>query len=291
MVGNVILNYLLIEPRLGLPGYGVAGAAWASTLATFAGFAVVATMFALGKGLDGGAEDAKRRHGPLKLAELARVLRFGLPNGVNWFLEFAAFALFIDVVVAHLGTTVLAAFNVVMQLNSISFMPAFGVASAGAILVGEAIGKGEKDQVGAILKRTAIAACTWMGLVGALYFVAPGRLIGLFRSREVPGEALVALGTTMLMMSAVWQIFDGLTMTVSEALRAAGDTTWCMFMRIGIAWGVFTPLAWAAVLVRGGGVVTMMTSLILYIAALALVFTWRFRTGRWRNIVLVDPEL
>jgi MATE family multidrug resistance protein len=291
MVGNVLLNYLLIEPRLGLPGYGVAGAACASTLATFAGFAVVATMFARGKGLDAGAEDAKRKHGPLKVAELVRVLRFGLPNGVNWFLEFAAFALFIDVVVAHLGTTALAAFNVVMQLNSISFMPAFGVASAGAILVGEAIGKGEKDQVGGILKRTALTACVWMGLVGALYFVAPGRLIGMFRSREVPGEALVVLGTTMLMMSAVWQVFDGLTMTVSEALRAAGDTTWCMFMRIGIAWGVFTPLAWAAVLVFGGGVVTTMTSLILYIAALALVFTWRFRTGRWRSIVLVDPEL
>ena len=76
----------------------------------------------------------------LNLQELWRVLRFGLPNGVNWFLEFAAFVLFINVVVAHLGTTVLAAFNVVMQINSISFMPAFGVSSAGAIFVGEATG-------------------------------------------------------------------------------------------------------------------------------------------------------
>lgn len=287
MVTNVALNWLLIEPRLGLPGYGVAGAAWASTVAGTLGFLVVAAIFARGIGL----EDATRGpRGALRARELWRVLRFGLPNGVNWFLEFAAFILFINVAVAHLGTTVLAAFNVVMQLNSISFMPAFGVASAGAILVGEAIGKREHDHVWPIVRRTGLTACAWMVTVGALYLVAPARLIALFRPRDLPAEVLVATGATMLMMSALWQLFDGVGLTLGEALRAAGDTTWCMVARILLAWAVFTPLAWTAVLLLGGGVVTLMIALIVYIALLAGAFAFRFASGRWRDIELVETE-
>src|SRR5690606_19346845 len=109
MGANVALNYLLIEPRFGLPGYGITGAAWASVAASAAGFAVVLALFLRGAGL----EDAVRvnARGGMRASELGRVLRFGLPNGVNWFLEFAAYALFFNVVVARLGTTVLAALN------------------------------------------------------------------------------------------------------------------------------------------------------------------------------------
>jgi multidrug resistance protein, MATE family len=288
MIANVVLCYALIQPHFGLPGYGVAGSAWASVAASFLGFAVVCVMFARGAGLDG---LPIVKGGRLRLHELRRVLRFGLPNGVNWFLEFGAFVLFINVVVAHLGTTVLAAFNVVMQLNSISFMPAFGVASAGAILVGEAIGRKGHDDVWPILKRTAVVACTWMFSVGALYFVAPARLIGMFGAPGVSAEALIATGTTMLMMSAIWQLFDGLGLTVAETLRAAGDTTWCMMARIVVAWFVFTPLAWLAVLVYHGGVITMMVALIGYIAVLAVVMGLRFASGRWRSIELVESEV
>lgn len=288
MVVNVVLCYALIEPHFGLPGYGVSGSAWASTIATALGFTVAATMFARGYGL----EDAVRGpRGRLALNELWRVLRFGLPNGVNWFLEFAAFSLFINVVVAHLGTTVLAGFNVVMQLNSVAFMPAFGLASASAILVGEAIGQGDKDRVWPIVRRGMIVACGWMGTIGALYLIAPARLIGLFKPRDMPAEALVAVGTTMLMMSTLWQLFDGIGLTLSEALRAAGDTTWSMLARIVLAWVLFTPLAWGAILVFKGSVVTMMTALVIYIGALAAVFAWRFASGRWRSIELIEPEL
>jgi MATE family multidrug resistance protein len=284
MVANVALNWLLIQPRLGLPGFGVAGAAWASVGASALGFVVVFAIFVRGLGVE---ETARRPAGRLRRDELVRVLRFGLPNGVNWFLEFAAFILFIDVVVGSLGTTVLAAFNVVMQLNSMSFMPASGLASAGAILVGEAIGRGEKDEVWPIVRRTAIAACCYMGAVGVLYVLMPRRLIGVFGAPSVSTDGLVAVGATMLLLSAVWQIFDGIGLTLGEALRAAGDTTWCMLARLILAWALFTPLAWTAIFVFHGGVVTVMIALIVYLAALAALMAWRFAMGRWRSIEIV----
>jgi MATE family multidrug resistance protein len=79
-------------------------------------------------------------------------------------------------------------------------------------------------------------------------------------------------------------------MTVSEALRAAGDTTWCMAARIFLAWFVFTPASWAMVFVFGGGPSEIVVSLVVYTAILAVTFVWRFMSGRWRDIELVQAS-
>jgi MATE family multidrug resistance protein len=220
-----------------------------------------------------------------------RVLRFGLPNGINWFLEFAAFVLFINVVVGHLGTTVLAAMNVVMQVNSISFMPAFGMASAGAILVGSAIGARQRDAVWPIVRKTLVISCGWMASIGVLYWLVPDPLIAMFKPRGVAASELMAVGATMFGLAAFWQVFDAMNMVFSEALRAAGDTTFCMNVRIVLSWLVFTPAAWVAVLELGGGVPAIMVSVIGYIALLAAVLALRFASGRWRRIDLLGGEL
>jgi multidrug resistance protein, MATE family len=286
-VTNVIGNYALIEPHFGLPGYGAAGAAAASSIASWLGFAVIAAAFALQYGVPEGATSQGNRL-KLRASELWRVLRFGLPNGVNWFLEFAAFALFINVVVGGLGTHALAAMNVVMNINSISFMPAFGLASAGAILVGNSIGAGERDRVPAIVARTLVITCSWMGSVGVLYWLAPGPLMALFESEGA--EQLLAVGGVMLALSALWQVFDAAAMTLSEALRSAGDTTFCMNARIVLAWFVFIPAAWYAVRVLNGGVRAVMVSLIAYLALLAGTLALRFASGKWREIDLLGSE-
>jgi multidrug resistance protein, MATE family len=285
MLANLAGCYAWIEPRFGLPGYGAAGSAWAATFANGLGFAVVALAFARGWGCKEALATSR-----LRFVELRRVLRFGLPNGVNWFLEFAAFVLFINVVVGHMGTTVLAAINVVFQINSISFMPAFGVASAGAILVGEAMGAKRFERVWPLVRLTSIVTCGWMISAGAIYFAFPGALFGLFLPREAEADHLLAVGTTMLMLAAFWQLFDALCITLSEALRAAGDTAWCMRARIALAWFVFTPVTWVAVLVLDAGIVPMMLCLIGYIALLAGALAWRFHSGRWRQIELLEPE-
>ncbi len=282
MVANAIGSYALIEPRFGLPGYGVAGAAWASVAASWLGFAVIGYAFVRGHG-----HDLPPSRFEFKSPELWRVLRFGIPNGINWFLEFSAFILYINVVIGHLGTSVLAAFNVVMQLNSISFMPAFGAASAGAILVGEAIGAGKKARVGSIVRLTLFTNVSWMMSVGLMYLLMPDVWIRLFVPDGGTSSALLAAGTTMLMMSTIWQLFDAMGLTLSEALRAAGDTTWTMLARIVLAWFVFSPAAWLAVFVFDGGIITVMISLIAYIALLALTLVWRFRSRRWEKIDLI----
>jgi MATE family multidrug resistance protein len=283
MVLNVAGNWLLIDGHLGLPAMGVAGAALASTVASWLAFlGLLAGFWAEGRRLP--------RPAPLRLAELWRMLRFGLPSGLNWFFEFFAFNFFITVIVAGLGTTSLAALMAVMQINSVAFMPAFGVASAGAILVGQAIGAGRKDQVPGLVGLAFRVCAGWQAAAGLAYLAVPALLFAPFATDPATGPALLATGQRMLRLSTAWQLFDAAAAVLAESLRAAGDTAFTLWARLAIAWGIFVPGAWVTVRVLGGGDLAAVGWIVLYLAALALVLWLRFRSGAWRRLVLVEAS-
>lgn len=278
---NVGLNWVFIFGHLGAPALGVEGAALASTLSTVIAFSGFFAFFL--------ADAPAGQRVKLKAAELTRMLRFGLPSGFNWFFEFLAFIFFINVVVAGLGTPALAAVNSVFALNSVSFMPAFGVTSAGAILVGQAIGAGAKDEVPAVVWLTARTSATWQGLVGLVYLAVPGLLLVPF-AQGADAAQLAELGARMLMVSAAWQVLDATSLALAECLRAAGDTLYPLVARLVIAWALFVPGSYFTVTRLGGGEVVAMLWLVAYLAVLAGVLWLRFRGGAWRQVVLVEPS-
>jgi MATE family multidrug resistance protein len=283
MVLNVALNVVLIDGKLGAPAMGVRGSALASTIATSLAFLGLLAWF-LSEGRESGALVPK-----LKWSEFTQLLRFGVPSGLNWFFEFFAFNFFINVVVVGLGTSALAAMNSVLNINSVSFMPAFGVSSAGAILVGQSIGAGQKDRVSGLVWLTFKTNAAWQGLVGLAYLFIPALLLAPFRSNEADAQAMIDIGTRMLMLSAAWQLFDAAVSTVAEALRAAGDTAFTLWARLFISWVLFVPGSYVSVKVLGGSDVVAMSWVVGYLAALAVVLTLRFRAGAWKKLALVDP--
>ena len=276
MVIDLIGNWLFIRGNWGFPALGVAGAAWTSSVSVMIGFAVFMVIF-LREG----------RAGALKWKELVEMLRYGIPSGLNWFLDFLAFSFFFNVVLAGLGTTALAAFMAVLQLNTVAFMPAFAMASAAAVLVGQAIGAGAHDEVPRTLRLALVTNVIWQTLVGLLYLLAPLTLFSIFVNNDTEGAAALAkVGATMLMLSPLWQTFDAVATTYAEGLRAAGDTTFTMWIRAGLAWLVFAPGSYVTIRYFGQGPVAAMIWISAYIALLALVLYLRFRSGVWRRIAL-----
>lgn len=286
MVLDIVLNWVFIYGKLGAPALGVEGAAVSSAISTAIGFFVLFGCFVVGFGAEGG-----RRPSPLRLGELARMLRFGLPSGLNWFFEFVAFTFVINVVVTGLGTTSLAAMMAVLQVNSISFMPGFGLASAGAILVGQAIGAKEHDDVPRIVRMTLGATTAWQGMVGVIYLLLPVPLLWAFLDPRADSAVFLDVGVRMLMLSAAWQLFDGAVSTLGEALRAAGDTAFTLWARVLIAWLIFVPGELISVRVYGGGEVAAVLWIVGYIGILALVLALRFRGGAWRKLDLAGYEV
>jgi MATE family multidrug resistance protein len=136
-----------------------------------------------------------------------------------------------------------------------------------------------------------------MGAIGLIYLAMPSAVMGLFARDDadlgVAAADLVAVGAPMLAISSAWQLFDAAAMTLSETLRAAGDTAWTLAARVVLAWVVFLPTSLATVYLFDGGTVAIMICLVAYLASLAGAMAWRFRSGRWRDIDLTgrEPEL
>jgi MATE family multidrug resistance protein len=169
-------------------------------------------------------------------------------------------------------------------------MPAFAIATAGSIFVGQAIGAKAHEDVPRTVWLTLRTAASWQGLVGLLYLAAPALLISVFTRDDADGRALLEVGTRILMLSVAWQLFDAASMSFAEALRAAGDTAFTFWARAAVAWGVFAPGAWISVRVYGGSDVVAVAWLAVYLALLALVLWLRFRTGKWRTMELTGAH-
>jgi MATE family multidrug resistance protein len=285
MILNIAMNWIFIFGKLGAPALGVTGAALASSVSTVIAFVALLGAFLAGYGTE------KAPRSPLRARELGRMLRFGLPSGLNWFVEFAAFNFFVNVVLAGLGTTTVAALMAAMQINGIAFMPAFGIASAGAILVGHALGAKEHDHVPATVWLTLRVAGGWMGLIGIIYLLFARIVMLPFTPPGPERDAFLDVAAKVLGLSILWQLVDAASMTFSEALRAAGDTAFPMWTRVIIAWAVFVPGSYVTVHMQGGGVNMAVFWLVAYMGLLALVLWLRFKSGVWRKLDLAGSEM
>ena len=287
---NAALNEWLM---FGL-GWGVAGAAWATTASICAGLALALATFLSGGYRRAFASRSTWRPDPRAIAATIRV---GLPVGLSIAFDVLGLAAF-QAMVTRLGTVPGAASQIVMMLTSLAYMPAVGLGMAGTTLVGQSIGAGDRDWARRVGDRTIALSVGYMFLAGIALAAAGPWLMPLFVTPSDPdAAAVVALGATLLWIAAAYQFFDGLNIGCGFCLRGAGDTRFPAFALLVLAWGVFVPLVhllafapgegWIAGAPGAGwGAVGGWLAAVVYIGLLGATLAWRWRSGRWRAMTL-----
>jgi MATE family multidrug resistance protein len=273
---NIVGDYLLIFGKLGLPRLETEGAA----IATITANGVGAVLFFLAFILHKNAADYSTRSGwRPDTAEMKRLARIGLPIGLQWFLDMGSFIIF-SALIGRIGTVQLAANEVTIRLMSLSFLPLVGVSIAATTLVGQYIGRGEPEYA----RRSGHSAIK-LGLVYttfiAITFLAfSDKLVALINS----DPDVVRIGSRIIRLAAVFQMFDGVGIISNGCLRGAGDTRWAMFIGVGYAWFLFLPMAYIGGFLLDGGAFGAWAGATVYISALGLTFYLRFRSGKWQSI-------
>jgi len=272
---NAVLAYGLVLGRLGLPGWGVAGAGVATSISEWVGAAVVAAAFAR----RAGALGYRARPVPPDGRSIRRFLRTGAPIGGMWVLDMGAFAIF-TTLVARMGNAPMAATQAMISLLSISYMQAIGIGLAATTLVGRY--KGGRDLAAAVRSyRSATKLAIGLALViAALFLLAPDALMRLYT--QDPG--VLRLGPPLLALAAAFQLFDALQIIAGGALRGAGDTRWPFLVQTALAWALRLPLVWLFAFALDGGVVGAWYAEFVFIAALAAALVQRFRSGAWAGV-------
>lgn len=213
---NLGLNYLLIFGQAGFPRLGIVGAGIATLLvrlvlpAAFVLCFIKLRLFAPYR--------AALWRTPWNRAAIEHYLRLGLPLGGQFVLEVGAFAAG-AVMMGWLGELELAAHQVAIGLASLTFMGASGIASATTIRVSYYLGAGERRALRAAGLAAVHIVLAYMSFTALAFVTLRHRLPVLFSTD--PG--VVRIAATLLLVAAVFQLFDGLQVVLLAALRAMAD--------------------------------------------------------------------
>jgi multidrug resistance protein, MATE family len=285
VVVNIVLDYLWIFGHAGFPAAGIAGAAWATTVAIFARLAVYLVLLSRTESRREFASLAWRFDWSL----CRRLLEFGGPAGLQMVLEVAGFTVFVFLV-GSLGVEELAATNLAFNVSSLAFMPVFGVATAASILVGQQLGRDAPHLAERGTWTCLGISLLYMTAVSTLYVTVPD----LFLLGFIPGknsasnQEVHALAVVLLRYVAAYNLFDALNMVFVSAIKGAGDTRFVfvisLIMAILLAVGT-----WVAMVYLGAGLHGCWMLVTAWICALGVVYGLRFRQGVWRGMRVIDP--
>jgi len=275
---NALVNWILIFGRLGVPAMGVRGSAWATVVARIVMAAVLLGVILY--------REQGRRPGlfetPLRIefSRLRRLIGLGFPAAGQVTLEVGVFAA-ATALAGRLEPAALAAHQIALNLVAFTFMVPLGIASAGAVLVGHAVGR--HDPAGAARSGwTALLFGTlFMSCAAATFLLTPRALIGAFTTDPM----VLAIGVSLLFVGAVFQLFDGLQGVATGVLRGLGDTRSPMLWNLAGHWFIGLPLGYTLCFVAGLGAVGLWWGLSsgLMICGVALLIVWSRRVAVFQH--------
>lgn len=268
-VVNAVGNVILIYGVFGWPGFGVIGSAYATLLARICLVVSLAVVvLRQERARPSGLHDVSWAFDG---ARIWKLVRLGVPAASQLMLEVGVFAV-AAALAARISPVALAANQIVLNVASFFFMVPLGLASAAAVRVGQAVGRGEPPAV-RLAGWTALllAAAGALGTAG-LFLSAPRWLLGVFTSDPV----VLGLGTTLLAICSVFQPFDSLQAVTTGVLRGIGDTRTPMLCNLAGHWAIGLPVAYTLCFSRGWGVAGLWTGLSvgLILVGVALVWVW-----------------
>lgn len=272
---NIIGNYVLIKGVWIFPEMGIAGAALSTSISRV--LAVLAYMFI-----------CFRYHERVKLklhlmkfeqAILKPLIRISLPGAMEQALMQTSF-LAVGVIISKLETTSEAAFRILINIESISFMPAVGISIAAATLVGKSLGEEDKEKavdVGTVSYGLAIA---WGFIAGFLFLVFRQPILRIFTT----DAAVIDSSMFTMILMAVNQPLLNFMIGISGGLRGAGDTKNVMVITIMRLWVVFVPLSYITIIWMGYGVAGLWIAEIASFVIFNSVILKRFNSKKWTEI-------
>ncbi len=278
IIANVInagANVVLVYGAFGVPAYGVVGSAYATLVARLC----LAGMFwwvvvQRERTAPSGLHDVPFRWA---IEPIWRLLRLGAPAALQIALEVGVFAA-AAALAGRISASALAANQIVLNIAGFFFMVPFGLSSAAAVRVGQAVGRGDPAGVRRAGWSALGLALGFAILVASMFVVMPAPFIRVFTD----DPDVLRTGMVLLLVCAVFQPFDGFQSVSTGALRGLGDTRTPMLANLVGHWCLGLPLAYLLSFSRGWGVIGLWTGLScgLVLIGSFLIVVWYRRSRR-----------
>lgn len=284
---NIIANYILIFGKCGLAPLGIKGAAFGTLIGGFSGFF---TLFIIYIGYRHRNEYGIGQSLRFNRLIMNKLVRFGTPAGLEMFSNILAFNLMIMIFHADSLVTATAA-SIVFNWDMVSFVPLIGLQIGVTSLVGRYMGAGSAETA----HQATLSALTlgWMysGMILIVFALFPGVLVDLFKPHEASTvfDQARPLAIFMVRLAAVYVMGDTMFAVFTGALRGAGDTVWAMILTGVLHWAC-VPLLYVVLRVLNFSAKAGWICVVLIFISFSTFIIWRYATGAWKKIKIVDIE-
>lgn len=284
---NIVFDYLLIFGKLFFPELGIAGAAIATVFSSVVNLFIYIIMI-----FRRDNEQYKMLSGyKFKLLLFVRLIKFGFPAGLQFFLDMAGFSLFL-LFIGKIGVIELAATSIAFNVSTLVFMPMIGSGIAVSIMVGQYLGSNKSHFAEKSVYSGFTIAFMYMFTVSACYFFFPEIFINPFIKNEMVGDYKVIkdLAIILLKFVAVYSLFDTFNIMFSAALKGAGDTKYIMTVIIILTTFILVLPAYFTVYYFKGNIFILWSIFSIYITFLGLSFYMRFYIGKWKAMRVIESK-
>ncbi|HUV16536.1 MAG TPA: MATE family efflux transporter [Pelolinea sp.] len=271
---NITLGYGFVFGKLGLPNLGVNGAAAATLIARVTECLVLVMLIYRFKTP---LAVPLRQIFSFDSVFLKKILQRVLPvmtNELVWGLGITAY----NAIFARMGIEAYAAVAIKDTIEGIVFVPFFSMTNACAILVGNTIGKGQKEDAQGFVKQTLALNFGLAVILGILLLSSRQFIISYFNitdaARGFGLNIIAVLASVMWLRTSNFVFFIGM-------MRSGGDTRFAWIMDVLSLWGIGVPLALL------GAFVLQLPVYYVYLLVMAeealkfIISIWRFRSQRW----------
>ena len=212
---NILLDYVLIFGHLGLPEMGTRGAA----LGTVTALAVNLGFYAfLGK------DYVRFSRKDLSLEKMKQIFQFSLPFLGQETMEDILFVVGLNGIVARLGVTELAAYNLIAQFINLILMPMFGYTAANTSLVSEWAGKGDRKQADKTGRYAFGLLCIWFAVFYMILVLGRARFARLIS----PDTEVIALAAAYMPLALLIQLLNYYGNVWKSSLQSLGWQNWTL---------------------------------------------------------------
>ena len=272
---NIFLNYVLIFGNFGSPALGVTGAGMASAISMAIGTAIYFYL-----GLAHARKDGFLR-GLATRQETRSLIRISGPSSLQQ-LFFAAGFVAIFWIIGKVGTTELAAANVLITVTLFAILPGLGLGLACTTLVSQALGRGDREDAYRWAWDVAKVTVVVMTVLGLPMWLIPDLVSSIFihdaATRDVARWPMRLVGLTMPI--------EALGFAFMHGLLGAGDAKGVMYVSVGIQWLLLIPLAYLIGPILGFGLLAIWLLQGGTRSMQSAIFLLKWKRRQWQAIVI-----
>lgn len=209
--------------------------------------------------------------------------KIGAPMGLQHLLMGGAYIVS-TLIVAPLGTIAIAAHSLAITVESLCYMPGYGIAEAATTLVGQGIGAGQRALTKTFAYMSVGLGIGIMTVMGAMMWIFAPELMALMS----PVEDVIALGTSTLRIEAWAEPMFAAAIVANGVFIGAGDTLKPAIMSLSSMWLV--RLTTAAYMAPRYGLKGVWTAMAIELTFRGIIFLSRLFYGGWQNTLYKKHE-